>query len=70
MRVGLAGAAEPDGRIVMETVCCRIEMRMLSGENRERFETALSKSGRDRCEFYGFGTGADDETYATGQPSP
>jgi hypothetical protein len=71
IRVGFAGAVEPDRAKLAEPVLIRIERRMLAGEDQARLEATHSQGVSDRCKLDRFGSGADDEPNVCGmQPSP
>jgi hypothetical protein len=63
-------AAETEGRIAVEPVIGRLEVRMLARKDQGRRQPALGEGRCDGFKLDGFGTSPDDERYATGQLSP
>jgi hypothetical protein len=70
VRIILSRAIETKRRIMFETVIGRPERGVLAGEDDSRDDSKRCQRSRDRFDLDGFGTGADDENYATGQLSP
>jgi hypothetical protein len=71
MRVFLSGAIEPFGAECSEAELHWIEVRVLAGEDQRWSYSSPGEGLGNRCYFYGFGPGPDDEpdVYAV-QPSP
>lgn len=70
VRVLLSSARKPDDRKIAEAIIGGVERWMLAGENQHDRNCAAVESGGDGLQLDGFGTGADNQNYATGQPSP
>ena len=70
VRVLLAGAAEAHGAPAAKAVIRRLELRVLAREDQRRRDAEPPKRLHDGSELDGFGAGADDDSNATGQPSP
>jgi hypothetical protein len=70
MRVLLARTSKPERRKAIESEISRIELRMLSGEYQRGRKSARAQRRCNGGELNRFGTSADDDNYALGQPSP
>ena len=70
MGVFLARAIEANSGVKVEAVVGRPKRGMLAGEDERRHQSTCGKRRRDGFDLDGFGTGTDNENYATGQLSP
>jgi hypothetical protein len=71
VRLGEAGAIEPDPRQMAEAMIGKVEGGVLAGEDDQAVEPARGKRGGDWRQLYGFRTGADDKPdFSSTQPSP
>ena len=71
MRILFARTREADRIDAGEPEVFRIETRMLTGQNQGRLKTVRNQRVGNRFEFYGFGSGPDDQPdIGETQPSP
>lgn len=70
VRVVLPGAAKADRREAAKAVIGDIEAGMLAGYDQQRIDSVSGERAANGGELDRFGTGADDDSDATGQPSP
>ena len=70
VRVFLSGAAKPNRRIKSKTVIGGLQPGMLAGQDEFRSESPLRERIGDGGELDRFGTSADYDCDAAGQPSP
>jgi hypothetical protein len=70
VRVFLTGAAEPNRRIMAQTIIGRLQPGVLTGQDQFWSDSALRERIGDGGELDRFGTSADDDRDAAGQPSP
>jgi hypothetical protein len=71
VRILFARTAELLRRISAEAELCRVETRVLSGEDQRRLRPALRKRVRNRRQLDRLGPGADDQAdVRETQPSP
>jgi len=71
MRVFFAGAREIDCLVGVESMVGEVKPGMLAGDDQRRNEPARRQRAGYGSEFYGFGSGADDQPdVGRTQPSP